>query len=69
MESQDVTLQQIESLSGGQRSRVAFAVLCGDNPNFLYNKPASKVPAFLIMTDIAGLVEGPVRDKGWAKWS
>nr|QTW43718.1 ABCF3 [Eurytemora affinis] len=31
----DMALQQIESLSGGQKSRVAFAVLCGHNPNFL----------------------------------
>lgn len=28
-------MQQIDSLSGGQKSRVAFAVLCGHNPNFL----------------------------------
>ena len=26
---------QICSLSGGQKSRVAFAILCGHNPNFL----------------------------------
>jgi ATPase subunit of ABC transporter with duplicated ATPase domains len=26
---------QIESLSGGQKSRVAFSVLCGHRPNFL----------------------------------
>jgi len=31
----DMALQQISSLSGGQKSRVAFAVLCGHNPNFL----------------------------------
>jgi len=31
----DMAVQQIESLSGGQKSRVAFAVLCGHNPNFL----------------------------------
>ena len=31
----DMALQQIDSLSGGQKSRVAFAVLCGHNPNFL----------------------------------
>lgn len=31
----DLALQQIESLSGGQKSRVAFAVLCGHKPNFL----------------------------------
>jgi len=31
----DMALQQIESLSGGQKSRVAFAVLCGHCPNFL----------------------------------
>ena len=30
-----MALQQVESLSGGQKSRVAFAVLCGHNPNFL----------------------------------
>ena len=28
-------LQKIDSLSGGQKSRVAFAVLCGHGPNFL----------------------------------
>jgi len=33
--SGDMALQQIESLSGGQKSRVAFAVLCGHSPNFL----------------------------------
>ena len=33
--SGDMALQQVESLSGGQKSRVAFAVLCGHNPNFL----------------------------------
>ena len=33
--SGDMALQQIESLSGGQKSRVAFAVLCGHGPNFL----------------------------------
>ena len=33
--SGDLALQQVESLSGGQKSRVAFAVLCGHNPNFL----------------------------------
>ena len=26
---------QIVSLSGGQKSRVAFAILCAHNPNFL----------------------------------
>ena len=26
---------QITSLSGGQKSRVAFAILCAHNPNFL----------------------------------
>merc|ERR550534_1756333 len=31
----DMAVQQVESLSGGQKSRVAFAVLCGHNPNFL----------------------------------
>jgi len=31
----DMALQQISSLSGGQKSRVAFAVLCGHQPNFL----------------------------------
>ena len=30
-----MALQQVDSLSGGQKSRVAFAVLCGHNPNFL----------------------------------
>ena len=27
--------EQIECLSGGQKSRVAFAILCGHAPNFL----------------------------------
>jgi len=31
----DMALQQVDSLSGGQKSRVAFAVLCGHGPNFL----------------------------------
>merc|ERR1719225_2527500 len=31
----DMALQQVDRLSGGQKSRVAFAVLCGHNPNFL----------------------------------
>lgn len=31
----DLAVQQIVSLSGGQKSRVAFAVLCGHAPNFL----------------------------------
>lgn len=31
----DLAIQQIVSLSGGQKSRVAFAVLCGHAPNFL----------------------------------
>lgn len=31
----DLALQQICSLSGGQKSRVAFAILCAHNPNFL----------------------------------
>jgi len=33
--SGDLALQKIDSLSGGQKSRVAFAVLCGHSPNFL----------------------------------
>ena len=33
--SGDMAVQQIDSLSGGQKSRVAFAVLCGHSPNFL----------------------------------
>jgi len=33
--SGDLALQQICSLSGGQKSRVAFAILCGHKPNFL----------------------------------
>jgi len=33
--SGDLALQQIVSLSGGQKSRVAFAILCGHKPNFL----------------------------------
>ena len=32
----DLALQQVESLSGGQKSRVAFAVLCGHSPLRLY---------------------------------
>merc|ERR1719322_216736 len=40
--SGDLALQQICSLSGGQKSRVAFAVLCGHNPNFLIlNEPTN----------------------------
>lgn len=31
----DLALQQIASLSGGQKSRVAFAILCAHRPNFL----------------------------------
>ena len=33
--SGDLALQQIASLSGGQKSRVAFARMCLGNPNFL----------------------------------
>ncbi|XP_040578254.1 ATP-binding cassette sub-family F member 3 [Lepeophtheirus salmonis] len=33
--SGDLALQKTSSLSGGQKSRVAFAVLCGEEPNFL----------------------------------
>lgn len=33
--SGDLALQSIASLSGGQKSRVAFAVMCMKNPNFL----------------------------------
>ncbi len=33
--SGDLALQQTESLSGGQKSRVAFSILCAHNPNFL----------------------------------
>ncbi|KAJ1527318.1 hypothetical protein ONE63_008835 [Megalurothrips usitatus] len=33
--SGDLALQSIASLSGGQKSRVAFAVMCLGNPNFL----------------------------------
>lgn len=33
--SGDLALQSIASLSGGQKSRVAFAVMCMRNPNFL----------------------------------
>ncbi|XP_076053372.1 ATP-binding cassette sub-family F member 3 [Oratosquilla oratoria] len=32
--SGDLALQQIASLSGGQKSRVAFALMCMGNPNF-----------------------------------
>ncbi|KAF7992894.1 hypothetical protein HCN44_005238 [Aphidius gifuensis] len=31
----DLALQVIKSLSGGQKSRVAFALMCAANPNFL----------------------------------
>eukprot|EP00096_Caligus_rogercresseyi_P001585 TRINITY_DN1262_c1_g1_i2.p1 TRINITY_DN1262_c1_g1~~TRINITY_DN1262_c1_g1_i2.p1 ORF type:complete len:701 (-),score=246.04 TRINITY_DN1262_c1_g1_i2:141-2243(-) len=31
----DLALQKTVSLSGGQKSRVAFAVICAENPNFL----------------------------------
>lgn len=33
--SGDLALQTIGSLSGGQKSRVAFARMCMGNPNFL----------------------------------
>ncbi|XP_034949358.1 ATP-binding cassette sub-family F member 3-like [Chelonus insularis] len=33
--SGDLALQTISSLSGGQKSRVAFALMCAANPNFL----------------------------------
>jgi len=33
--SGDLALQQTETLSGGQKSRVAFSILCAHNPNFL----------------------------------
>lgn len=33
--SGDLALQTIASLSGGQKSRVAFARMCMGNPNFL----------------------------------
>ncbi|XP_052083345.1 ATP-binding cassette sub-family F member 3-like [Mytilus californianus] len=33
--SGDLALRPVSSLSGGQKSRVAFAVLCMQNPNFL----------------------------------
>ncbi|XP_071147571.1 ATP-binding cassette sub-family F member 3-like isoform X2 [Mytilus edulis] len=33
--SGDLVLRPVSSLSGGQKSRVAFAVLCMQNPNFL----------------------------------
>lgn len=32
--SGDLALQQLASLSGGQKSRVAFALMCMGNPNF-----------------------------------
>ncbi|KAK3860899.1 hypothetical protein Pcinc_033079 [Petrolisthes cinctipes] len=32
--SGDLALQQLASLSGGQKSRVAFALMCAANPNF-----------------------------------
>ena len=55
--SGDMALQQVESLSGGQKSRVAFAVLCGHNPNFLVlgklvlpNRRSSILLLFLFQT-------------------
>jgi len=33
--SGDLALQSIQSLSGGQKSRVAFTVMCYPSPNFL----------------------------------
>lgn len=33
--SGDLALQVVASLSGGQKSRVAFAKMCMSNPNFL----------------------------------
>ena len=33
--SGDLALQQIDSLSGGQKSRVAFSILSAHQPNFL----------------------------------
>ena len=33
--SGDLALQSINSLSGGQKSRVAFTVMCYPGPNFL----------------------------------
>jgi len=33
--SGDMAIQKVDSLSGGQKARVAFAVLCGHCPNFL----------------------------------
>lgn len=33
--SGDLALQNINSLSGGQKSRVAFALMCAAMPNFL----------------------------------
>lgn len=33
--SGDLALQTINSLSGGQKSRVAFALMCAAMPNFL----------------------------------
>lgn len=32
--SGDLALQQLASLSGGQKSRVAFSLMCMGNPNF-----------------------------------
>ena len=32
--SGDLALQQLASLSGGQKSRVAFSLMCTTNPNF-----------------------------------
>jgi len=57
----DMALQQIESLSGGQKSRVAFAVLCGHQPNFLVlDEPTNH----LDIETIEALGHGLIKYKG-----
>lgn len=59
--SGDMALQQMESLSGGQKSRVAFAVLCGHQPNFLIlDEPTNH----LDIETIEALGHGLIKYKG-----
>lgn len=60
----DMALQQIKSLSGGQKSRVAFAVLCGHNPNFLVlDEPTNHLDIQTIEALGNGLIKYKVRTK------
>ena len=59
--SGDLALQRIDSLSGGQKSRVAFAVLCGHGPNFLVlDEPSNH----LDIQTIEALGKGLINYKG-----